>query len=65
MQENAKKHMQLLTLKETAGKIGVSINTMRKWKNCPRVYISPSRCRYSLDAVLAWLKENQNKGVEA
>lgn len=46
---------KLLTQKEAAAALGVCTNTLRRWKDCPRVYISPGRFRYSLEDVLAWL----------
>lgn len=48
---------KLLTQKEAAAALGVCTNTLRRWKDCPRVYISPGRFRYSLADVEAWIKK--------
>ncbi len=51
---------RLLTQKETALAIGVSVGTLSKWDDCPCVRIGKKRSvRYMLDDVLAYLKEKQ------
>ena len=54
---------KLLKQAELARELGVAENTVRHWKDCPRVYIGKSangkarRVRYDLDEVKAWLKQ--------
>lgn len=56
----------LLTQRKTAQALGVCVTTVRRWKDCPRVRISPGRYRYDLAAVRAWLEtRTAGKGVQA
>lgn len=54
---------KLLKQAELARELGVAENTVRSWKDCPRMYIGKSssgiarRVRYDLDEVKAWLKK--------
>lgn len=54
---------RLLKQAELARALGIAENTLRGWKDCPRLYIGKSssgkarRVRYDLDEVRAWLKE--------
>ena len=54
---------KLLKQAELARELGVAENTVRSWKDCPRLYIGKSssgiarRVRYDLDEVKAWLKQ--------
>lgn len=54
---------RLLKQAEAARELGIAENTLRGWKDCPRVYIGKSangkarRVRYDLDEVRAWLKQ--------
>ena len=60
---------ELLTQRKVARMLGVCVTTVRRWKDCPRVAISPGRYRYNLAAVRAWLESRAagtaGKGVEA
>lgn len=57
---------KLLTQKELAAALSVSVQTVRRWKECPRIYVGKrtngkgSACRYDLAEVIAWLKENRS-----
>ena len=56
----------LLTQRKLARSLGVCVTTVRRWKNCPRVAITPGRYRYDLAAVRAWLEtRTAGKGVQA
>ncbi len=56
---------QLITQKELAARLCVSVQTVRSWKECPRVYMGKrangkgSACRYDMAEVVAWLKDNR------
>ncbi len=59
---------KLITQKGIAAALGVCVATVRRWKGCPRVAISPGRYRYDVGAVRAWLESrtaNAGKGVQA
>ena len=51
---------------DAAKALGVSEVTLRRWTDCPRVYIGKSstgksrRVRYDLDEVKAWLKKERS-----
>ncbi len=51
---------------DAAKALGVSEVTLRRWTDCPRVYIGKSsrgksrRVRYDLDEVTAWLKKERS-----
>ena len=55
--------VRLLKQFEAARELGVAENTLRGWKDCPRVLIGRTtkgkgrRVRYDLDEVCAWLKQ--------
>lgn len=57
---------KLITQKELAAALSVSVQTVRSWKECPRVYMGKrangkgSACRYDLAEVIAWLRENRS-----
>ena len=53
----------LLTQRKIARALGVCVATVRRWKECPRIAISPGRYRYDLAAVRAWL-ESRTDGKE-
>lgn len=60
----------LQTQKDTARALGVSIMTLRRWRECPRVEISRRKdgtaiYRYNVDSVIAWLENRTQKGGEA
>lgn len=56
---------KLITQKELAAALSVSVQTVRSWKECPRVYMGKrangkgSACRYDLAEVVSWLKGNR------
>lgn len=56
---------KLITQKELAAALSVSVQTVRSWKECPRVYVGKradgkgSACRYDMAEVVAWLKDNR------
>ena len=56
---------KLITQKELAAALSVSVQTVRSWKQCPRVYMGKrangkgSACRYDMAEVVAWLKVNR------
>lgn len=67
---NKRNNERLLTPKELSAVLGVTINTVRDWKNrgCPYVESQPyglgktsSRPRYDLDEVKTWLAEQNRK----
>lgn len=56
---------KLITQKQLAAALSVSVQTVRSWKECPRVYMGKrangkgSACRYDMAEVVAWLKVNR------
>lgn len=56
---------KLITQKQLAAALSVSVQTVRSWKDCPRVYMGKrangkgSACRYDMAEVVAWLKNNR------
>ena len=62
---------KLITQKELADALSVSVQTVRSWKECPRVYMGKrangkgSACRYDLAEVVSWLKGNRRAYQDA
>ena len=60
---------KLLKQAELARELGVAENTVRSWKDCPRIFIGKSssgiarRVRYDLDEVKAWLKRTRSANL--
>lgn len=57
---------KLLKQAELARELGIAENTVRYWKDCPRIFIGKSstgkarRVRYDLEEVRAWLKKERS-----
>ena len=56
---------KFITQRQLAAALSVSVQTVRSWKECPRVYMGKrangkgSACRYDMAEVVAWLKNNR------
>lgn len=62
---------RLITQKQLAAALSVNVQTVRTWKECPRVYVGKrangkgSAPRYDLAEVVAWLKDNRRAYQQA
>ena len=69
--EGGNQPQKLITQKQLAAALSVNVQTIRTWKECPRVYIGKrasgtgSACRYDLAEVVVWLKENRRAYQQA